>query len=170
MTKVHFRPSTDFADLAKKVFELQKKRITELLPYANVQHIGSTSIPNSITKGDLDVVIRVPKKEFKHAVGQLKSIYNINQQDNWSDTFASFKDEKSFRIDFGAQLVISDSKSDDFTKLRDILLQNPELVEELNTIKLKNDGKNTEEYRKEKAGFCMDEMSMFISWLMLGYF
>ena len=153
MNTVHFRPSTDFTDAAIKVFEEQKNRIIKLIPFADVQHIGSTSIPNSITKGDLDLVIRVPRKEFKHAVEELKSIYGINQPENWSDTFASFKDEKNFRIDFGAQLVVQDSKSDDFVKLRDILLKNPELVKDLNNLKLKYDGKNMEDYRREKADF-----------------
>ena len=153
MGNVHFRPTADFLELANKIFEVQKVRITQLLPYADVQHIGSTSIPNSVTKGDLDLVICVPREEFKHAIEELQSIYDINQPENWSDSFASFKDEKNLGIDFGAQLVVKDSKSDDFVKLRDILLENPELVEELNTIKMKYDGKNMEDYRKEKADF-----------------
>ncbi len=153
MSKVQFKPASEYLELAKKVFEEQKGRITQFLPYADVQHIGSTSIPNSVTKGDLDLVIRVPRKEFKHAVEELKSIYDINQPENWSDTFTSFKKEKNLGIDFGAQLVVKDSKSDDFVELRDILLENPELVEELNTIKMKYDGKSMEDYRKEKADF-----------------
>lgn len=153
MSIVHFRPVSNFVELANKVFEEEKAKILQLLPYADIQHIGSTSFPNSITKGDLDLVISVPKKEFKHAIEQLKSIYDINQPENWSDTFASFKDEKNLGIDFGAQLVVRDSKSDDFIKLRDILLENPELIVDLNTIKIKYDGKSMDEYRKEKADF-----------------
>lgn len=153
MTNVHFKPSSDFKELANKIFEEQKNRIVGFLPYADVQHIGSTAIPNSVTKGDLDLVIRVPKEEFKRATKELKSIYDINQPDNWSDTFASFKDDKNLGIDFGVQLVIKDSKSDDFVKLRDILIRNPQLLEELNSIKMKYEGKSMEDYRKGKADF-----------------
>lgn len=153
MSNVHFRPSLDFTDLANKIFEEQKRKIIERLPHADVQHIGGTSIPNSLTKGDLDLVVRVPKDKFGYAIQELKALYEINQPENWSDTFASFKDEKSLGIDFGAQLVVKDSKTDDFVKLRDILIENPQLVEELNLIKMKYENKSMKDYRKEKADF-----------------
>lgn len=153
MDKVRFKPTSYFLNVAIKVFEEQKDRIIRLLPYADIQHIGSTSIPDSITKGDLDIVIRVPKEKFEGAIGALKSLYEINQPENWSQTFASFKDQKNLGTDFGAQLVIKDSKSDDFVKLRDILIENPKLIEELNLIKVKHEGRYMEDYRKEKADF-----------------
>lgn len=153
MSIVYFKPASNFLEVANQIFGEQKLRIIQLLSHVDVQHIGGTSIPNSITKGDLDLVVRIPKEEFKHSIEKLKSIYNINQPENWSDNFASFKDEKNLGIDFGAQLVIKDSKSDDFVRLRDILLENPELVEELNKLKMKYNGKSMDTYRKEKADF-----------------
>lgn len=38
--KVYFRPAKDFADLANEIFEKQKNRIVQLIPLADVQHIG----------------------------------------------------------------------------------------------------------------------------------
>ena len=153
MTKVHFKPTSEFIDLANKVYEEQRVKILELLPNANIEHIGSTSIPGSITKGDLDLVVSISKDEFRQAIEVLKSVYDVNQPENWSDTFASFKEEKSLDIDFGAQLVVKDSKSDDFTKLRDVLRENPFLVDELNALKLRYEGKSMDDYRKAKADF-----------------
>lgn len=153
MNTIYFRPVSNFVDLANKIFEEHKLRIAQLLPDADIQHVGSTSIPNSITKGDLDLVVRVSKEDFRNTIDQLKSLYDINQPENWSDTFASFKDDKNLDIDFGAQLVIKGSKSDDFVELRDILIRNPQLVDEFNAIKTKYDGKSMDEYRKAKADF-----------------
>ncbi|MBI3577517.1 GrpB family protein [Candidatus Gottesmanbacteria bacterium] len=153
MSQVYFKPSVEFFDKANKIFEEQKLRISTLLPYANVEHIGSTAIPNSVTKGDIDISIKVYKDHFIEAVKTLKTIYEVNQTENWTGTFASFKDESSLGIDFGVQLVVKDSKSDDFTKLRDILKENPDLVKEYNAMKLKHEGKDMGKYRKEKADF-----------------
>ncbi len=153
MSSVYFRPSSEFLAKANEVFEQQRIKLNKFMPFADIQHIGSTSIPNSVTKGDLDIVIRIPKDKFSESVELLKSIYEINQPENWKTTFASFKDETNLGIDFGAQLVIIDSELDDFTKLRDILINNSKLVEEYNSMKLKYEGKDMDKYRIAKSDF-----------------
>lgn len=153
MGNVNFSPASSFFVVAKKVFNEQKDKIIRVLPYADVQHIGGTSIPNSITKGDLDLVIRVPKNKFKQAIKELTRMYQINQPDIWNDLYASFKDKNNLDIDVDAQLVVMNSKSDDFVKTRDLLRERPELLEELNSLKIKYEGKNMTDYRKSKEKF-----------------
>lgn len=151
--KVYFRPSEDFMDLANKIFEEQKRKILQLIPNADIQHIGSTAIPGSITKGDLDILVRVGGRDFEKAVEALKTLYEINQIENWSKTFASFKDDKSFALPFGVQLKVKGSDYDDFNKLRDLLINNVELLKEYNQMKLQFEGKDMDEYRKAKSDF-----------------
>ncbi|CAM3485341.1 hypothetical protein PAMA111031_04255 [Paraphotobacterium marinum] len=43
-----------------KLFEKYKNKIQSILPKAKIEHIGSSSIPNAISKGDLDILIGVP--------------------------------------------------------------------------------------------------------------
>lgn len=151
--KVSFKDSSHFRDLADKVFEEQKTRILTAIPEAEIHHVGSTSIRGSITKGDLDINIRVKSENFFAAVEALKQMYEINQPENWDDDYASFKDDDSFEIDFGAQLVIVDSHHDFFTKQRDLLNSNPDLIEEYNKMKLKFENQDMDDYRKEKGVF-----------------
>lgn len=149
---VSFKPVEEVKELADKVFEEQKQVILSKLPFAEVNHIGSTVIPGSITKGDLDINVRVKKEDFHKSVEILKSMYDINQPDNWTENFASFKTNK-LEIDFGLQLTVIGSKDDVYLKIRDVLRANPNLVEELNEIKKKYQGKSMDEYRKEKGIF-----------------
>lgn len=153
MSKLYFKPSAEFLNKANKIFEEQKSRILSVIPNAGIHHIGSTAILDSVTKGDLDINVKVEEKDFTEAVKHLKKLYKINQPENWTSDFASFKDETSLGIDFGAQLVVRDSKSDDFTKMTEILKKNSDLLKEYNEMKLKYEGKSMNQYRKEKANF-----------------
>ena len=153
MGNVNFKPSKDFKELADKIFQEQRKRILKLVPSAGVEHIGSSAIADSITKGDLDLNVRVPGEDFKSAVEKLKSIYQINQPENWTNNFASFKDDGNFELPLGIQLTVKGSEYDDFVALRDLLVSSPKLLEEYNQMKLKYEGKEMDEYRKEKSEF-----------------
>ncbi|WP_234028567.1 GrpB family protein [Lentibacillus sp. Marseille-P4043] len=46
---------------------------------AVIQHVGSTTIPNSITKGDLDIQVRVKAHLFPNAVQELSKLYELNE-------------------------------------------------------------------------------------------
>ena len=94
MELVNFKPQRDFADKTQKLFEDERDNLLKILPRADIQHIGSTAIPNAMTKGDLDLQVRVEKDDFQKAVEQLQKLYEINQPDNWTDNYASFKDDK----------------------------------------------------------------------------
>ena len=152
MAVVKFRPVEEYKERADRVFENQKEIILGKLPFAQVEHIGSTAIPGSLTKGDLDVNVRVEKDRFSEAVDALKQLYDINQPDNWEDDFASFKTDK-LEIDFGVQLTVLHSRSDVFAKKRDALINNSVLVKKLNEIKRKYNWMSMDEYRKGKANF-----------------
>ncbi len=42
-----------------QLFSLYRKQISALLPSAQIEHIGSSAIPNAFSKGDLDIYIEV---------------------------------------------------------------------------------------------------------------
>lgn len=152
MVVVHFKPFIDFHEVAVRVCKEEKHKIQSMISWADIQHIGSSAIPGSVTKGDVDLNVRVSVGKFKEAVGKLKKLYEINQPENWTPNFASFKDDTG-SLPVGVQLTIIGSKYDDFVKLRDLLKSNLLLLEEYNQMKLKYEGKDMDEYRKEKADF-----------------
>ena len=145
-------PSDVLSDV-EKVFSEEKIKILLLLPTADVEHIGGTSIPGLLTKGDLDINVRVEAGEYGAAVEVLKSMYDINQSENWADgDYASFKSDK-LKVDFGVQLTVKGAPHDFFLKFRDILRANPALVGELNALKQSFEGKPMDDYRKAKGEF-----------------
>lgn len=151
--KANFKRYEDVYYRTYRVYKENEEKILRVLPFADIQNIGSTAIPGSVTKGDVDINVRVSSKDFETAVERLKKMYKVNQPENWTSTFASFKDDNNFELPIGVQVTIIGSSSDDFTKLRDLLIENKQLLEEYNQMKRKYEGKDMREYRKEKAAF-----------------
>lgn len=59
MEQVNFLDNRLLYENAEETFLVNKKIIKERLPEADIQHVGSTAIPNCLTKGDLNIQIRV---------------------------------------------------------------------------------------------------------------
>ena len=150
MNIVKFIKTPDIADKINNLFESEKKRLLEFIPSVDIQHIGGTSIPDSISKGDLDINVRVKKEDFNGTVKRLKNIYEVNQPENWTNGFASFKDDLR---DLGVQVTTISGSEDHFIAQRDYLRNHPKVLEELNILKQKFEGKDMDEYRHEKSRF-----------------
>mgnify|MGYP001614103237 CR=1 FL=1 len=151
MIAVHFKPQSDFADKTQVAFEKEKGELLKILPQADIQHIGSTAIPNAMTKGDLDLQVRVEKDDFQEAVEKLKKLFEINQPDNWTENYASFKDDKR---DIGVQLTVKGSYDDrQFQGQQQLLSNNPKVLEQYNKMKLSFEGKDIKDYRAARAKF-----------------
>lgn len=150
METVHFVKTENISEKVNALFETEKAKLLELFPHADIQHIGGTSVPCTISKGDLDINVRVEQAEFDAVVERIKTIYEINQPNNWTAGFASFKDDSR---DLGIQVTAIGLLDDCFVTQRDYLREHPEKVIELNQLKERFEGKSMNEYRKEKRVF-----------------
>ena len=137
--------------MAENLFEEQAGKLKQALPFANIQHIGGTAIPGMLTKGDLDINVRVAREDFAATVDVLRSLYKINQPHNWSVDFASFEDDENLVLPLGVQVTVVGSSSDDFVLLRDALLLNRHLVTSVNDMKLMYQGAKMDDYRNAKT-------------------
>lgn len=52
-------------------FAYYQTQIKALLTNAEIEHIGASSIPNAISKGDLDIYIAMDQSEFNDAIQKL---------------------------------------------------------------------------------------------------
>ena len=147
---VYFRKQEKFSKSVEEVFLKEQKRILRIVPNADIQHIGSTAIPGSLTKGDLDIQVGVRQKDFEKAQKALSKIYKPNKGNPPTKTYASFKDTKT-RIPLGVQLIVIGSKEDNFTALRDVLMNDEKHLKAYNALKKRFQGKSMREYRKAKG-------------------
>jgi GrpB-like predicted nucleotidyltransferase (UPF0157 family) len=89
---IRIRPEEELRVTVAAAFETHRARISALLPDAEIEHVGSTSIPGALTKGDLDLLVRVDTTGFDTAVLVLRARYAVHQRENWTPTYASFVD------------------------------------------------------------------------------
>lgn len=152
MEIVNFAEQITFNEQAEQLFAEQSARLTALLPQADIQHVGSTAIPNSLTKGDLDIQIRVAASDFEHAVEVLSRRYELNDGSVSTDSFRAFKDDTT-DPPLGVQLTVIDAEFDFFWKFRDVLRNNELYKQKYDTLKSAYNGKDMDDYRNAKNGF-----------------
>ncbi|GGE59597.1 GrpB family protein [Priestia taiwanensis] len=160
MECVHFLEQTEIKESIHSEFSRHKLMIMNVLPHADIQHVGSTAIPYSITKGDLDIQVRVWKKDFEKAVEMLSTLYDVNEGSTETSFFKAFQDD-TLVIPVGVQLTVIDSELDIFWKIRDTLLTNDELRVEYDNLKRTFEGKSMEAYREAKDEFLERVLAAF---------
>lgn len=153
MQSVILRPAAELMPQVELVVARVYARLQQLLPECEVEHVGATSIPGAITKGDIDVVVRVSPAAFGEAVDMLTAHFAVKQQSNWTSDFASFGDDSGYGLPVGIQLVAIGAEVDFITFLRNHLVANPEALAAYNQLKCEHAEAGPEAYWRAKNSF-----------------
>jgi GrpB-like predicted nucleotidyltransferase (UPF0157 family) len=151
---MRLRPESEFRPAVAAAIQQHSAAIQALLPDAEIEHIGSTAVPGALTKGDLDLLVRVPSSRFAEAIDAVRRHYEIHQPQNWTTVFASFKSEPEGEIPIGIQLVVAGGLDDRlFVGWRERLSTDRALLESYNELKLTHECSDPEAYLEAKAKF-----------------
>jgi len=138
---------------AQQLFEAVSQSLAAVLPRdADVRHVGATALPGCLTKGDLDIVVRVSAKDFTDADSVLASRFARNSGSIRTESFSAFEDALS-RPHLGIQLVAIDGPFDFFHQFTEALRGSPQLLEEYNALKRSYEGADMALYRTGKDAF-----------------
>lgn len=145
-------------DVQFTAYDTVSKRIiadlaAQLPPDCDIRHIGATAIRGLMTKGDIDLVVRVKSAaDFEDARARLSGILDLNEGSLQNDTLASFVTKRD-GFDIGVQLVLRSSPYDTFHALVDILTAEPVLRDEYTALKSRHQGGDMDAYRTEKSAW-----------------
>lgn len=124
--------------------------LSTALPWAEVEHVGSTAVPGCLTKGDLDVLVRVGASDFDRSTQTLDRLLVPSRRNERTDEYAEY-DYSRRDVTASVQLVLAGRDLDDhFRRLRAILTSDPKALDEYNAFKERHDGGDMEAYRNEK--------------------
>lgn len=152
MAPIVLHPAGSLLPQVQRVLECTLPALRRLLPTAEVEHVGATAVPGALTKGDVDVVVRVPAGEFPLAVEVLRSHFEVRQPENWTPAFASFGDDTR-ELPLGIQLVVQEPRGDFLTRMRDRLRACPEALAEYNALKARYAAEGPEAYWGAKDAY-----------------
>lgn len=155
MTEPRFRlvDTEPARDKAQALFERVRNWLAPLLPTdGDIRHIGATAVPGCLTKGDLDIVVRVPGQDFQQADALLAEHFARNDGSIRTVSFSAFEDA-STDPHLGIQLTMMDGPHDFFHLFVEALRRSPELVSDYNTLKLQHEGSDMAVYRAAKDDF-----------------
>lgn len=146
---------------AEQLFQDVKKELSQVIPAsAEVLHIGATAIPGCLTKGDVDIVVRVDPVDFAEADIRIAKQFARNDDSVCNVEFAAFED-KDRTPHLGIQLTAKGGAFDFFHRFADALRKNPEVVKQYNDLKRTHSNRPMATYRVAKDAFIANVLSTY---------
>lgn len=144
-------------DVSSRAFSSIADRLITLLPYAEIEHVGSTAVQGCVGKGDIDILVRVREPDFTAAAAALDTLLARSTRNDSTDVYIEYdwlRDEVSASV----QLVTAGSLLDRrFRGLKSALLGDPRAIDRYNSLKVGCAGQPMELYRARKAAL-IDEL------------
>jgi GrpB-like predicted nucleotidyltransferase (UPF0157 family) len=151
-----FEPEAHIRDFIGFRWREAEREILELVPEAQLEHVGSTAIPNAWTNGSVDVQVRVPSDKFKAAEKALGGKYDKDKANGGGKGYTVFSHEgRGIRV----HLTAIDGDHDGMARQRDLLLSHALLRERYDAIKRRFQDGDVEAYKKAKEEFWSKQAS-----------
>ena len=129
------------------------KEVRELLPNATVEHIGASSIPGAVSKGDLDVFVGVDRDSLERAVTLLEDNgYRVKPNTLRNESLCMLE-IGCYECPVALQVVENGSEFEMFLTFRDVVRNSDELLREYNQMKHLCEGMSESCYRAKKSEF-----------------
>ena len=147
-----FYPAEQYQAACNELFIRYERDIKKLIPNARVEHVGASSIPFAVSKGDLDIFVGVELGEFEDVIERLTTLGFKEKLDTLRAPELCMLESTS-GDDVALQVVANGSEFECFLRFRDKLCANPALVQQYNTLKMSCEGWPQEESREKKSDF-----------------
>jgi len=138
---------------AREAFLATREEVNTALPNARVEHVGSSSIPGSISKGDIDICVVINFSELEEAVSMLEEMGYVVKLDTLRTPELCMLQSPRQDIDLALQVIAKGSEFEFFMTFRDAMLKDPSLVEQYNQVKLDHWNLSPALYREAKSKF-----------------
>lgn len=152
VTTVEFSDGIEIRAKILSAFSVESNTLSEILPYAEVNLVGASSVSGLLNKGDVDINIRVERDKFSLAEKILAENFVREERFSKEGEFAAFSDE-IHGVPVDLFLCSFNSEYDFFVPVREFLRSSAIARESLNALKSQFHGCPMEQYRAAKDDF-----------------
>jgi GrpB-like predicted nucleotidyltransferase (UPF0157 family) len=150
---VALRTAEELLPRARAILALERRRLRRELPGSELALTGSTSLPGMLTRGDVDLQLRVRPEYFERAVRMLGATHTPVHGEIWTRGFATFE-TSGHELPTGiAVTAIGDEHDTLFRRTWARLASDPELVDAYNAVKLAHENADDAAYLAAKRRF-----------------
>jgi GrpB-like predicted nucleotidyltransferase (UPF0157 family) len=142
--------SDTLLDEADRLWRRVAGELTAARVPGDVVLVGPASLPGVLTRGDIDLHLRVPAGDFAAAVERLHTCYRPTSRDSWAPTLAVF-DIPATRPAGLAVTPVGSEHDRRFTTSWRRLRSEPDLLREYNALKSAHVA--TPDYEERKSAF-----------------
>lgn len=136
------------------VLARESRRLAELGVPGELVLVGGCSVPGALTRGDVDLHLRVPPHAVRGVVVRLREVYPVVHPEIWCATLATFDVPPDAPSDPHTGLAVTPHGSPHdlrFTRSWALLAADPALLAEYNAAKLAGDGPGGPSYDDRKS-------------------
>jgi GrpB-like predicted nucleotidyltransferase (UPF0157 family) len=128
------RQAGEIHERAQAILATERERLAPLLPPHELRLTGGTSVVTALTKGDVDLHLRVDELDFPATVAALRQLYAVVHRHMWTDTLATFSVPAP--LPTGVAVTPIGSEHDiRFVTTWQLLSSRPDLLAEYNAVK-----------------------------------
>jgi GrpB-like predicted nucleotidyltransferase (UPF0157 family) len=126
--------SERFRPQAERILREQSTRLRNAGVPGTLELVGGSSVNGALTKGDVDLHLRVEPAVFKSAVARLRGMFAVGHPEIWCSTLATF----DMPADLPTGLAVTPIGAEHdvrFSRVWQMLAADPALVSEYNAVK-----------------------------------
>ncbi|MET0693251.1 MAG: hypothetical protein ABWY56_04935, partial [Propionibacteriaceae bacterium] len=87
---IDLQPAERFRDQAASILASERVQLGEHGISGDLRHVGGTSVAGALTRGDVDLHLRVAPADFHDVVAALRQIHSVTKPEIWCATLATF--------------------------------------------------------------------------------
>ena len=150
---IALQPPLRYQARALAVFDDAELLLSAILPAARIEHVGASSVPGALSKGDVDVCVLLARDAFHEALGVLgEAGYTLRSRaDRGAPRHALVA--PPCELPLTVHLVEDTEAPDPLVAFRDALRADGRLLERYNAVRLEAAARGATAYRGAKTTF-----------------